>query len=137
MRAFDVDAVVVGVDRDHARAGQDKTSSRSSPTPPLLSYFTASVIRLGDLLDFGQLLKHLATINLPKSLTFQGNFCKGVKSYHFSREIIFGHLLSIFGNFFWSHCSQPTFLYRKIRRHGARILAPLSANLSLLDTRLG
>ena len=40
--------------------------------------------RLGDLLEFGQLLKPLATINLYKSLTFLGNFCKEVKMYHFS-----------------------------------------------------
>ena len=36
----------------------------------------------------GNFLKPLATINLPK---FLGNFCIGVKSYHFSCEIIFGH----------------------------------------------
>ena len=52
----------------------------------------ASVTRWGDLLDFGQLLKPLATINLPKSPTFLGNFCIGVKIYLFS-EIIFGQLL--------------------------------------------
>ena len=39
--------------------------------------------RLGKLLDFGQLLKPLAAISLPL-----GNFCKGVKIYHFSSEII-------------------------------------------------
>ena len=49
--------------------------------------------RLGDLLDFGQLFKPLATINLPKSPTFLGNFCKDVKMYHFLSEIIFGQLL--------------------------------------------
>ena len=49
--------------------------------------------RLGDFLDFGLLLKPLATINLPKSSTFLGNFCKGVKIYHFSSELIFGQLL--------------------------------------------
>ena len=53
----------------------------------------ASVTRLGDLLDYGQLLKPLATIILPKSHKFLGNFCKGVKMYHFSSEIIFGQLL--------------------------------------------
>ena len=37
--------------------------------------------------------KPLATINLPKYPTFLGNFCKGVKIYHFSSEIIFGQLL--------------------------------------------
>ena len=31
-----------------------------------------------------------ATISLPKSPTFLGNFCKGVKIIHFSSEIIFG-----------------------------------------------
>ena len=51
---------------------------------------TSSVPRLGDLLAF---LKTLATINLPKSLTFLGNFCKDVKINHFSSEICFGQLL--------------------------------------------
>ena len=58
------------------------------------------VNRLGDLLDLGQLLKPLATINLPKSPTFLGNFCESVKIYHFSNEIIVGQLLQTFGNFF-------------------------------------
>ena len=49
--------------------------------------------RLGDLLDFGQLLKPLATINLPKSPTFLGNYFKGVKICQFSSEIILGILL--------------------------------------------
>ena len=54
---------------------------------------TTSVTRLGDLLDFGQLLKPLATINLSKSSTFLGNFCKCLKIYHFYIEIIFRQLL--------------------------------------------
>ena len=41
---------------------------------------------------FGNDSKPLATINLPKSPTFLGNFCKGVKIIHFCREIIFGQL---------------------------------------------
>ena len=41
----------------------------------------------------GNFLKPLATINLPKSPTFLGNFCKFVKKIHFAREIIFGQLL--------------------------------------------
>ena len=41
----------------------------------------------------GNFLKPWAAINLPKSPTFLGNFCKGVKIYHFSSEIIFGQLL--------------------------------------------
>ena len=42
----------------------------------------------------------LATINLPKPPTFSGNFCNGVKIYHFPSEIIFGQLLQTFGDFF-------------------------------------
>ena len=45
-------------------------------------------------------LKPLATINLPKSLTFLDNFGEGVKIYNFSSEIIFGQLLWTFGDFF-------------------------------------
>ena len=41
----------------------------------------------------GSFLKPFATINLPKSPTFLGNFCKGAKIIHFSNEIIFGQLL--------------------------------------------
>ena len=38
----------------------------------------------------GNFLRPFATINLPESSTFLGNFCKGVKIIHFSCEIIFG-----------------------------------------------
>ena len=48
----------------------------------------------------GNFFKPLATISLPKYLTFLGNFCKGVKIYHFSSEIIFGQLLQTFGDFY-------------------------------------
>ena len=59
-----------------------------------------SVTRLGDLLDFEQLFKAWATVSLPKSPTFLGNFCKKVsKIFNFSSEIIFGQLLKIFGDF--------------------------------------
>ena len=44
-------------------------------------------------LTLGNFLGPFATINLAKSSTFLGNFCKGVKIYHFSSEIIFGQLL--------------------------------------------
>ena len=59
-----------------------------------------SVTRLGDLLDFWQVLKPLATINLPKYSTFLGNFCKNVEIYHFTSEIILGPPLKTFGDFF-------------------------------------
>ena len=52
-------------------------SAKSLPLSP------TSVTRLGDLLVFGQLFKPFATINLHKSPTFLGNFCKGVKIYNF------------------------------------------------------
>ena len=34
----------------------------------------------------------LAAIIMPKLFTFLGNFCKGVKIFHFASEIIFGQL---------------------------------------------
>ena len=52
-----------------------------------------SVTRCGDLLDFGQALKPLATIKLPKSPTCLAKICKGVKIFSFSSAIIFGELL--------------------------------------------
>ena len=50
---------------------------------------STSVTRLGDFLHFGQPFKAFGNINLPKSPTFLGNFCKVVKIYLFSSEIIF------------------------------------------------
>ena len=47
--------------------------------------------RLGDLLDLGLLLKPLATINLPKSPTFSGNFLKVSKSYIFLVKSFLGN----------------------------------------------
>ena len=55
-----------------------------------------SVTRLGDLLD-------LATINLPKSPTYLGNFCKGVKIFPFSSEIILGNFYRHLTTLYWSH----------------------------------
>ena len=40
--------------------------------------------------NLGNFSKPIATISLPKSPTFFGNFCKGVKIIHFSSETIFG-----------------------------------------------
>ena len=56
--------------------------------------------RFGNFLHFGQLLKLFATMNLPKSPTFLGNFSKGAKIIDFSNEIIFGQLLLTFGDFY-------------------------------------
>ena len=46
----------------------------------------------------------------PKSPTFLGNFCKGVKIIHFSIEIIVGQLLQTFGNFYLVVLQPNTFL---------------------------
>ena len=51
-----------------------------------------SVTRSGDFLDLGQFFKAFGTNDLPKSPTFLGNFCKGVKINHFSSEITFRQL---------------------------------------------
>ena len=42
-----------------------------------------SVTRIGDFCTLGNFLKTQATFNLPKSPTFLGNFCKGVKINRF------------------------------------------------------
>ena len=51
-------------------------------------------------LNLGMFSKPLATINLSKSRSFLGNFCKGVKIINFTSETIFGQLLKTFGNFY-------------------------------------
>ena len=53
----------------------------------------------------GNFLRPLAAINLPKSSTFLGNFCKGVKIIHFTCEIILGNFYSHLAIFIWSHWS--------------------------------
>ena len=42
----------------------------------------------------------LATVKLSQSHIFFGNFCKVVKIYHFSSEIVFGQLLWTFWDLF-------------------------------------
>ena len=68
----------------------------------------SSVTRFGDFLHFGNFLKALATINLPKSPTFLGNFCEGVKIYHFSSEIIFGNFCRYLAIFFSGHTAYES-----------------------------
>ena len=60
-----------------------------------------SVTRLGDLLDFGQLFK---AFSLAKSLTFLGDFCKGVNIFNFSSEINLGNFYKHLVTFYLSHC---------------------------------
>ena len=101
------------------------------PLFPLISYGIRAIIQLegtseglfqrlcdqiGRLIDtLGNFLKPLATIDLPKSPTFLGNFCKVVKIIHFSSETIFGQLLQTFGDFIWSHC------FRSISEEGINL----------------
>ena len=59
-----------------------------------------SVTRLGDFLHFGQPFKAGGKIILPELPTLLDNFCRGVKIYHFSIEIILGQLLWTFGDFY-------------------------------------
>ena len=53
--------------------------------------------------QIGRFIGLWAPINLPKPPTFLGNFCKGVKIFNFSSEIIFGKLLLLFGDIFIGH----------------------------------
>ena len=57
----------------------------------------------------GICLKPLATIDLSKSPTFLGNFCKGVKLFNISSEIIFGQFYRHLATFYWSHCQQSNY----------------------------
>ena len=52
-----------------------------------------SVARLGDLFHFGQLFKACDNNYFAQNAPFLGNFCKGVKIFHFSSKILFGQLL--------------------------------------------
>ena len=72
---------------DHTLTGQNEASSASFDHCDQIRQFFCTL---------GNFFKPLATISLPKSLTFLGNFCKGVKIYHFSIEII----LQTFGDFY-------------------------------------
>ena len=63
---------------------RDKTCSASS---------TVSVTRLGNLLNFGQLFNACGNNHFAQITHILGNFCEGVKIFHFSSEIIIGQLL--------------------------------------------
>ena len=83
--------------------GEKRFSAEEFGTHFFTAVAASCVTRLGYFSTLGNFLQPLALINLPKSPTFRGYFCKGVKIYHFSSEIIFGQLLQTFGDFFWSH----------------------------------
>ena len=56
----------------------------------------------------GNFSKPVATISLPKSHTFLGNFYKGAKIFNFSGEIILGNFFRHLATFYWSHWWDPT-----------------------------
>ena len=76
----------------------------------------------------GIFLKPLAPINLPKSPTCLGNFCKGVKIHHFWATFI------EIWRFFWSHWmyapTMETFSYpSKLKEKYSSILYRLTSQL--------
>ena len=76
-------------------------SQRSFKSRPIRSHWTlaSSVTILGDLLHFGQLFKACGNTYFAQIAHILGNFCRGVKIFHFSSGIIFGQLLQTFGDF--------------------------------------
>ena len=79
----------------------------------------------------GNFLKPLATINLSKSHKFLGNFCEGVKIYHFSNKIILGDCYRHLVILFWSHWLQVT-IYKSVSIFCPD--DPLSANRTCLHS---
>ena len=54
---------------------------------------TTSVTRLGNFLPFGQIFKAFGNTYFAQISHILRQFCKGVKIYHLSSEIIFRQLL--------------------------------------------
>ena len=62
-------------------------------TLTLYSIVYLKYIKLFEEVSLDMYLNSTHLISVTKSLPFLGNFCIGVKNYHFSSEIIFGQLL--------------------------------------------
>ena len=58
--------------------------------------------------------KPLAAIYLPKSHTFLGDFCKGVKIFIFLVKSFLGNFYRNLAFFYWSHCRSKTKLQREL-----------------------
>ena len=82
--------------------------------------------------------KFLATINLPKYPTFLGNFCKGVKIYHFFVKSFLGNfyrLLAIFsGHTAWVVQDSKIFVSFPHERDLKYILLPKIVAVAFADT---
>ena len=76
----------------------------------------------------GNFLKHLATINLPKSPKFLGNLCKDAKSLIFQGKSFLGKFYRNLAIFFWSHCLRT--------RINFLIFAPLLLRKSEIDREM-
>ena len=78
-------------------SSREKIEFMKCPSLTIIKHTNIYLLQCDQIRQFfctlGNFLKPLAKINLPKSLTFLGNFCKVVKMYDFSSEIIFGQLL--------------------------------------------
>ena len=89
--------------KNHPRGIQNEAKGNKKA-----STFITSVTRFGDLSDLRQLFNPLAAINLPKSPTFLGNLCKGVKIYHFLVKSFlvnfYRHLAFFSGHTVHHHC---------------------------------
>ena len=54
-----------------------------------------SVTKLGDLMHFVQVFKALGHNDFAQMAHVLGNFCKGIKIFHFSRESFLGYFIDI------------------------------------------
>ena len=77
--------------------GSVVNNSHRGPSPILLA---SSVTRLDDLLPFGLLFKACVDNYFGQIAHVLGRFCKGVKIFHFSSEIIFWATFIDFWRFF-------------------------------------
>jgi len=72
---------------------------------------------------------------LPKSLTYLGNFCKGVKNYHFSSEIIFAVTFIDNLAIFSGHTSPAPSNGAKIAATGFEIFSALVPQFDFIEIR--
>ena len=80
----------------------------------------------------GNFSKSFSTINLSTSPTLLGNFCKGVKIFDFSSEIILGNIFRHVATFYWSHWLQhANSLSHKTSFSLTRLLTRSTPSLSL------